>query len=127
MKFATPFDRIPQPAEAGGGRRLVETVGYVPAEKQIKNLLEAGKRLKDWRSNQFDFPNGKIDESFSDPTRAGNFDLADATILGMQTEQSIKIVQEKQLEAKKEAERIEAEEKAAYEAWKASQTAIEAP
>lgn len=127
MKFATPFDRVPQPAEAGGGRRLVETAGYISAERQINNLISAGKRLKDWRSNQFDFPDGKIDESFSDPTRAGNFDLADATMLGMKTEQSIKIVQEKQLELKKEAERIEAEEKAAYEAWKASQTAIEAP
>ena len=44
-------------------------------------MIMAGQRLRSYRAEQFDFPDGEIDESFSDPTRSGNFDLADGTML----------------------------------------------
>lgn len=59
--------------------KIVDDTGFVTAEKQIFSLIQAGARLKSIRSEQFDFPDGNIDESFIDPTRETNFDLADAS------------------------------------------------
>lgn len=59
---------------------LTEQAGYVPPKIQIENMILAGRRLNEARLNQFDFPNEEsIDENASDPTRSGNFDLADAS------------------------------------------------
>lgn len=60
--------------------------GYIPAHKQIYNLINAGQRLVAARAEMYDFPGGEIDENFSDPTRNGNFDLADATQINLQME-----------------------------------------
>ena len=84
MKFKTQHNTKPSPPEIGGGEKLVETAGYIPAYKQIENLLMAGKRLVSYRE-QYDFT-GEIDEDFNDPTRNGNFDLADATQINLQME-----------------------------------------
>lgn len=86
MKFKTQYNTKPSPPELGGGEKLVETAGYIPAHKQIENLLMAGQRLFAARTEMYDFPYGEIDEDFNDPTRSGNFDLADATQISLQME-----------------------------------------
>jgi len=96
MKFKTQYNTKPSPPELGGGEKLVETAGYIPAHKQIENLLMAGKRLVSFRE-QYDFTGDKeIDESFTDPTRARNFDLADASQLALQVEENLRRPQAEQ-------------------------------
>lgn len=57
-----------------------EQAGYISPQKQIENMILAGRRLDDYRKGQYDFDSEEeIDEELYDPTRSGNFDLADAT------------------------------------------------
>ena len=56
-----------------------EQAGYIPPKVQIENMILAGQRLDNARS-QYDFESeDDIDEDLYDPTRAANYDLADAT------------------------------------------------
>ena len=56
-----------------------EQAGYIPPKVQIENMILAGQRLDKARS-QYDFESEEdIDEDLIDPTRSGNYDLADAT------------------------------------------------
>ena len=67
-----------------------EQAGYIPPQVQIENMILAGQRLDESRRAQFDFESADdIDEDAYDPTRSGNFDLADATRLAMEAEASI--------------------------------------
>lgn len=80
MKFATHYTPNKNTPEKNSGKKMIEKIGYIPAQKRIENLLLAGQRLKDFRESQFDFPDEEsIDHDFFDPTRAKNFDLADAS------------------------------------------------
>lgn len=57
-----------------------EKAGYVPAKKRIEDLINAGKRLSDYRKALYDFNEGEFDENLPiDPTRSGSYDMADAT------------------------------------------------
>lgn len=88
MQFHTQFQdkEIPFKFDEGGGPCEVETAGYIPAQKQIENMIAAGRRLQDYRREQFDFnPGEEIDEDFYDPTRNKNFDMAD----GFQMQENI--------------------------------------
>jgi len=59
---------------------LTESAGYLPSKVQIENLIQAGRRLMQWRKEQYDFPeDSDVDESFEDPTRRSGYDLADAS------------------------------------------------
>lgn len=64
--------------ETNNGQRLVEKQGYISAQKRIENLMLAGQRLNIARKEQFDFPDGNIDENVYDPTRRKDYDLAEA-------------------------------------------------
>lgn len=66
----------------GGGEILVETAGYIPAEKQIIDMINAGIRLGTYRE-QFDYNDDYIDVDNVevDPTRDPDFDQGDAIIL----------------------------------------------
>ena len=67
-----------------------EQAGYIPPQIQIENMILAGERLNQSRKEQYDFASAdEIDEDAYDPTRSGNFDLADATRLAMEAEASI--------------------------------------
>lgn len=80
MKFYTKYDRPPTSYEVGGGKKLVETAGYLSAKQRIDNLITAGRQLMASRAEQYDFPEGTpTDTNFSDPTRSRGFDLADAS------------------------------------------------
>lgn len=98
MVFTTPYkeNRFKTPPEENSGKTLVETAGYMSAQKRIENMILAGQRLVDYRKSQFDFPEGEIDESFEDPTRSPNFDLADASQIQIQAEASLKASQTSQ-------------------------------
>jgi len=78
MEIYTQQKRPPKVMESGGRPNKVDNTGYISTQKRIENLLAAGKRLVEYRSNQFDFPEGKeIDEDNTDPTRERALDPAD--------------------------------------------------
>lgn len=108
MDFVTPYNYsppAPEMFEGERGEKLVETEGYVSAQVQIENMIYAGQRLESSRRG-YDFDSDEIDEDYYDPTRAQNFDMADATQLKLQADSAVK---------------------AYREALKASQTASQAP
>lgn len=82
MKFAHNFSETPidvSKPEQNDGKSLVESAGYISAQKRIENMILAGQRLSDYRKSSYDFkPGQEIDDNFFDPTRKGNYDLADA-------------------------------------------------
>ena len=68
-----------------------EQAGYIPPQVQIENMMLAGQRLDQSRKAMFDFESEEeIDEDAFDPTRRGNFDLADASQMAMETEMSLR-------------------------------------
>lgn len=107
MLFNTKYNYVKHSKpEVNSGKTLVEKAGYLSAQKRIENMILAGQRLVDYRKAQYDFPEGEIKEDFEDPTRAKNFDLAEATQLQLRTEASLK-ARQKQQEALREASKAE--------------------
>ena len=94
MRFNTQYDRVRQPAESNSGITLVERAGYIPAQQRIENLMLAGQRLVQARKELYDFPDGKIDLNFTDPTRSKNYDLADGFQDGLKVEARLKAQKE---------------------------------
>ena len=67
-------------AEANDGTKVTETAGYIPAELQIRRLLEAGQRLDEWKEDLFDFAfNEEVPDEYLPPDRTLGFDPADAS------------------------------------------------
>lgn len=77
-QFKTDFKRTPP--EKNSGKSIVESAGYIPAQKRIENMILAGQRLVDSRKEQYDF-DGEVDEDYTDPSRSPNFDMADASMM----------------------------------------------
>lgn len=94
MRFNTAYDRVRQPAEQNSGITLVERAGYISAQVRIENLMLAGQRLVQARKEMYDFPDGKIDFDFNDPTRRKNYDLADGFQDGLKVEARLKAQRE---------------------------------
>lgn len=116
--FQTPYTRVVLPDEAGGGKRLVETAGYIPAQRQITDMINAGQRLDLYRKGQYDYEHPDHDDGYTvDPTRSPNFDLADAYQLGKEAGKRLD-ESNKKAEADKKAS-AEAKAKAESEALKA--------
>ena len=68
-----------------------EQAGYIPPQVQIENMILAGQRLDQSRKAMYDFASeDEIDEDAYDPTRRGNFDMADASQMAMETELSLR-------------------------------------
>lgn len=82
MEFATHYKRPETKYEPGGGRRLTESAGYLPAKFQIEQMILAGQRLAQARENMFDLK-PEDEDGEVDPTRSGNYDLADASAAAM--------------------------------------------
>lgn len=77
--FNTSSKRVRQEGEKNSGGTIVDTLGYIPKEKVIQNLIKAGVRLEESRRRgQFDYyPGDKVDEDAEvDPTRRKDFDFA---------------------------------------------------
>ena len=67
-----------------------EQAGYIPPQIQIENMILAGQRLAESRRAQFDFESADdIDEDAYDPTRSGNYDLADASQASLRIQDSL--------------------------------------
>ena len=94
MRFNTQYDRVRQPAETNSGITLVERAGYISAQVRIENLMLAGQRLVQARKEMYDFPDGKIDFDFNDPTRRKNYDLADGFQDGLKVQAKLKAQKE---------------------------------
>jgi hypothetical protein len=77
---------------------------YISTKDRITKMLQAGERLERYRQGLYDFPNGEIDESFTDPTRKPGYDMADAHQDAMLADENLKA-------AKAEAELIQKKEK----------------
>ena len=82
MKVVSQHDYQSFAGEVNAGKSLVESAGYIPAKQKIESFMQAGINLQTVR-NQFDYPDGVPDgvDPVVDPTRSGNFDLADASRL----------------------------------------------
>lgn len=114
MEFCTKYVRPKEKGEKGGGPKIVETAGYISAEKRIKALIDAGQRLVDYRMMMYDAQPGSAvpdNEIYPDPTRSGNFDFADATQIANQVEANLRRqknaadeAQKKAADAKKQAD-----------------------
>lgn len=78
MEYMTRYKR-PQIEETLFDEDKVERAGYIPAEVKINQLIEAGERLGKFRKEQFDQSFDDEEDLNIDPTRNGNFDLADAS------------------------------------------------
>ena len=94
MRFNTQHDRVRQPAETNSGITLVERAGYISAQVRIENLILAGQKLVQARKEMYDFPDGKIDFDFNDPTRRKNYDLADRFQDGLKVSAKLKAQKE---------------------------------
>lgn len=80
LKPDTIFDWYTRPkpsAEINSGEEIVEKEGYIPADIQIKNMIDAGVRLGEYRREAYDYgaddevPADAIDtRSFTDPVDA---------------------------------------------------------
>lgn len=79
-KFYTNYDPPEIVFEKNSGEKKVEKAGYMPAEVQIFQMIQAGQRLGEARKEMFDFAPGQdIDEELFDPTRSPGFDMSDAS------------------------------------------------
>jgi hypothetical protein len=83
MEFITQYNKKPYEGEKNSGELLVETAGYVPADRMIKRLCDAGLANAIARSRGqgiygTDFVEDG-DDPVLDPTLDSNFDLADAS------------------------------------------------
>lgn len=104
-KIYTQFDRPPSDAEVNSGESIVETAGYVPAERQIQSLIDAGVRLEDYRKG-CDFLDG-VDTGEDDPTRQPGFDLADASAMARSA--NARIAERNRIAAEEAAKKVEEE------------------
>ena len=104
---------------------LTEQAGYIPPQDQIESMILAGQRLNEARASQYDFASeDDIDEDASDPTRRGNFDLADASQMAMETEMSLR---DQALEADKSRKALQTAQDASGEVKKGSKGVSEPP
>jgi len=93
--FYTQYVRTPKVfVEINTGESLVETAGYRSAKDRIEDLINAGQRLLDHRKEQYDFPDGKVDDTFTEVTRQPNFDMADATQISLAVGERLEIQNE---------------------------------
>ena len=89
VKIIDRNNYLPPPGEENDGEILVETAGYIPADRKIESMIDAGRRLLDFRAG-YEFQDGEeIPDDYLDPTRDPGFDLADASSLQASTLQKM--------------------------------------
>lgn len=91
------------------GPRIVETAGYIPVDKQIQILIDAGRRL-DASRGEYEFDaDTDVPDSYEDVTRAPGFDMADASSLKAQKSYRLR---ERLAELNRKKEEMKEEKKA---------------
>lgn len=84
MKFFTQYDRPDLIEEVMSDDSITETAGYIPPERQIVDMINAGVRLGEFRKEAYDFGSGEeVPDDYIDPTRSPNFDMADAQAINL--------------------------------------------
>lgn len=104
----TQRKRPPRKSEMNTGELKMETAGYIPAKDQIMNIINAGRRLENYRRENYDFEPGQKEYDFPIPDRAPNFDMADASRIAEEVQDSLDL----QAESLKQTKDKEAKEKA---------------
>jgi len=104
IEFATKYKRIRQGGEKNSGKTITERAGYIPAKIQIENMINAGKRLSEYRKEMYDYADSTdIPEDIPmDPTRNPGFDMADASQISREVKKRILKAKEALESAKKE-------------------------
>lgn len=73
--FNTNYVKIPVRKETGGRESKVEKAGYIPLKRKIQDMTNAGQRLNDSRSQNYDtFENIDL---YPNPLRAKEVDFTD--------------------------------------------------
>lgn len=83
MKFQTKWDREPHEKTKASKELLVNRAGYIPTHRKVQALLEAGRRLVEYREQSnggYDFETDEIDETYYPETRRPGYDMADASM-----------------------------------------------
>lgn len=81
FNFNTSTERVRQKPEINSGELLTEQAGYIPLEAQLNRLTAAGVQLYEYRREMYDFADDEhIPANAEDPTRAPNYDMADASM-----------------------------------------------
>lgn len=111
MIFYDQFmNRPPADEEKNSGESLVESAGYIPAEIQIMEMIQAGERLGEYRKEKYDYESLSEDDGLVDPTRCPGFDMAEASLLDRRLAAKFEQA-EKEEKEKKSAELAEKEVK----------------
>ena len=103
MEFQTPYTKRKKDLDAGGGPIIVELTAYIPVQRRIKEMMDAGKRLVEHRTAEayYHYSTGEDpDLDFWDPTLEKGYDPADATQDLYATQASLR-AQQKAAEASK--------------------------
>lgn len=105
MIHQSRYNTVHASPEVSEQKSKTQKTGYISAKQRIENLMLAGNRLKEYRQEQYDWPDGNIDENFVDPTRRKGYDLADASQDALINQANLKAAKARQdaLEAKKKA------------------------
>lgn len=102
MKFFDQFvNRPPADEEFNSGEEIVEKAGYIPAEIQIMEMINAGERLGEARRERYDYGEGDEDDGMMDPTRIPGVDMADLSQMKLGVEARLED-QKKEMEKKKD-------------------------
>lgn len=114
MEFRTKYNCPPLQEEPGGGKRITETAGYVPADIQIMEMLVAGRRLAEIRKDRFDFATEEeVPDDYLDESRRPGLDLAEGSILDQRLRERLLRLKAAQEEARKAQDEKKAKEEAA--------------
>ena len=71
MDFFTKYKRPAPVLEHPDPVSKVETQGYIPADVRIMRMIDAGRRLDNFRRENFDFGSEEeVEDDFIDPTRS---------------------------------------------------------
>lgn len=91
MSLQTRYRQDPLVLEEGGGEVLVETAGYVPADVRIREFIEAGIRLGEYRKEAYDFEaDEEVDFNEADPLRSKAVDIAEVSSAAMAVAERLK-------------------------------------
>lgn len=96
--------------EINSGEEKVEKAGYIPANRRIEAMIDAGERLAQARMEQYDGHDTlDPDDMEVDPTRNPGFDPADAAQLSLRLS-AIAKEKRKDQDKLKEERKLEAEQ-----------------
>lgn len=113
-KIYTKWDRPSTDVELEHprGESMTETAGYQPAKAKIESFIAAGKRLEAYRKELYSYESEEqADKGHPDPTRSGDWDLADFTATQQELQERFIQQQQQQRELKEQESLTKVKEK----------------